>query len=64
MSPVIAGDVMSGQMTGQKRPVMRGEGGVNVDNWVAGSRWPGGDKWATGRDKGTSGGTLAVEGGR
>lgn len=29
---------------------MRGEVGVNVDNWVAGSRWPGGDKWVVGRD--------------
>jgi hypothetical protein len=64
MSPVIAGDVMSGQMTGQKRPVMRGEVGVNVDNRVAGREWLGGDKWMVGRDKDISGGTLAVEGGR
>ena len=43
---------------------MRGELGVNVDNWVVERRWPGGDRWMIGWDKETSGGTLAVEGGR
>jgi hypothetical protein len=51
-------------MTGQKRPVMRGEVGVNVDNRVAGRRWPGGDKWVVDRDRRIFGDSLSVEGGR